>query len=433
MLGHLHLLKIRVDETIPAMGNATLTCQRIAPITGQSPERFDYLRAAPAATTATRVTAHARLQQWKHTPQAQRAAIVNKASALMLEHADDFARLAMREMRKRMSAAREEVRHSAEILAHHATHAEGFLTPVNLHPRYGAAFLQGSPLGLLFCSEPWHFPFYQLACIAGPQLMAGHTVSVQHPGYVPSCAIAFEKLWADAGAPAGIYTNRVVLQKQSDEVIDVPRLKDVAPSGSVAVESSLKKSAMELGGSDAFIVLDDADLDKAIPWAVRGRMYNVGQTCCAAQRFIVVESVADAFLEGFKAAVKGLTAGVPMNEKALSTEAVLARLLAQVDAALQGKTGWEMGGRRIDRPGPYMQVTVLTDIQPGGPVFRDEFFGPVVSFHRVKDEVAAIALARDTQSGFGLGGSVWTEDTARGKRVSDAVRSGRGGTTAATH
>ena len=189
---------------------------------------------------------------------------------------------------------------------------------------------------------------------------------------------------------------------------------------------NLKKSTMELGGSDAFIVLDDADLDKTLPWAVWGRMYNAGQTCCAAKRFIVMESVADEFLEKFKRALQALSPGDPMDEDTtlgpLSSEAALLTLLAQVDAAVQGGAKLLLGGGRMARPGFFMQPTILTDIAPSNPAFRDEFFGPVVSFFRVKTEEQAIALAND--SDFGLGGSVWTQDEARGKRVASCVDTG---------
>jgi succinate-semialdehyde dehydrogenase/glutarate-semialdehyde dehydrogenase len=183
---------------------------------------------------------------------------------------------------------------------------------------------------------------------------------------------------------------------------------------------------MELGGSDAFIVLDDADLDHAVKWAVWGRMYNTGQTCCAAKRFIVVEGVADKFLARFQAALAALKAGDPMDEKTtlgpLSTESALVDLLKQVDVAVSKGAKVVMGGKRINRPGAYMEPTILTDIRPENPAFRDEFFGPVALFFRVTDEDAAIALAND--SDFGLGGSVFTKDVARGRRVASRVDTG---------
>jgi succinate-semialdehyde dehydrogenase/glutarate-semialdehyde dehydrogenase len=183
---------------------------------------------------------------------------------------------------------------------------------------------------------------------------------------------------------------------------------------------------MELGGSDAFIVLEDADLDHTIKWAVWGRMYNTGQTCCAAKRFIVVDKLADKFLEKFSAALSALKAGDPKDEKTalgpLSSESALLQLLEQVNQAVAHGAKVLIGGKRIDRPGSYMQPTILTDIKPDNPAFRDEFFGPVALFFSVKDEEAAIALAND--SDFGLGGSVFTQDAARGKRVASRIDTG---------
>jgi succinate-semialdehyde dehydrogenase/glutarate-semialdehyde dehydrogenase len=183
---------------------------------------------------------------------------------------------------------------------------------------------------------------------------------------------------------------------------------------------------MELGGTDAFIVLDDADLDKTVPWAVWGRMFNNGQTCCASKRFIVLDSVADEFLARFKLALLALKPGDPMDERTtqgpLSTEAALLQLLQQVDDAVAHGAELLIGGARIDRPGSFMQPTILTGITPDNPAFRDEFFGPVVSFYRVRTEAEAIALAND--SDFGLGGSVWTRDVARGQRVASQIDTG---------
>lgn len=373
-------------------------------------------------------------QTWKHTTYAQRAEIVAKAATLMRQNVDEFATLATLEMGKRIDEARGEVKFSADILAYYAEHAKTFLAPTKLNPKVGEAHMENSPFGVLFCVEPWNFPYYQLARVAGPQLMAGNVLVVKHAGCVPQCAIAFEKLLLDAGAPKGAYTNLLISHEQSERIIDDPRIKGVALTGSVEAGRSiaaragqnLKKTSMELGGSDAFIVLDDADLEKTVPWAVWGRMYNAGQTCCAAKRFIVLDSIADKFLAKFKTALSELKAGDPMDEKTthgpLSTEAALVQLLKQVDDAVAHGATLVMGGKRIDRPGSFMETTILTDIKPDNPAFRDEFFGPVVSFFRVKDEAAAIALAND--SDFGLGGSVFTEDVARGKRVASGVETG---------
>lgn len=379
-------------------------------------------------------SAAAAFEIWKKKSYAERAIIVAKAAELMQGHVDEFAKLATLEMGKRINEARGEVKFSADILAYYAKHAERFLAPQKLNPVHGEAHMESSPFGVLFCVEPWNFPFYQLARVAGPQLMAGNVLLVKHAACVPQCAIAFEKLWIEAGAPAGIYTNLLVSHAQSDSVIDDLRIKGVALTGSVSAGRSiaaragkqLKKTSMELGGSDAFIVLDDADMEKTIPWAVWGRMYNGGQTCCAAKRFIVLDSIADEFLAKFQTALATLEAGDPMDERTthgpLSSENALQDLLKQVDSAIAHGAKLLMGGKRIDRPGSFMQTTILTDIEPNNPAFRDEFFGPVVMFFRVKDEAAAIVLAND--SDFGLGGSVYTKDVERGKRVASAVDTG---------
>lgn len=409
-----------------------MTYKSTDPNTGKVVKSFEHF--SSAQLEASLAQAEASFQRWKRTSYAERAEILAKAGALLHAQVDDFAKLATLEMGKRINEARAEVRFSGDILAYYAQHAEAFLAPVKLNPKIGEAHMESSPFGVLFCVEPWNFPFYQLARVAGPQLMAGNVLVVKHAACVPQCAIAFEKLLIEAGAPAGVYTNLLISHAQSDSVIGDPRIKGVALTGSVSAGKSvaacagqhLKKTSMELGGSDAFIVLDDADLDKTIPWAVWGRMFNTGQTCCAAKRFIVLDAVADKFLARFKTALEALVPGDPMDENTthgpLSSEAALVQLIGQVDLAVKHGAKLLMGGKRMARPGAFMETTILTDIAPGNPAFRDEFFGPVVSFYRVKDEEEAIALAND--SDFGLGGSVWTQDMARAKRVASRVDTG---------
>jgi succinate-semialdehyde dehydrogenase/glutarate-semialdehyde dehydrogenase len=371
---------------------------------------------------------------WRTKTYAERAAIVAKAAAIMHARTDEFARMATLEMGKRIDEARGEVEFSSRILAYYAENAERFLAPVALHPAVGEAYMESSPIGVVFGVEPWNFPFYQLARVAGPQLMAGNVVMVKHSEVVPQCGIAFEKLWIEAGAPSGLYTNLVITHEQSARVIDDPRIKGVALTGSVGAGKILaaragkdiKVSSMELGGSDAFIVLEDADIEHTIKWAVWGRMYNAGQTCCAAKRFIVVEKLADEFLERFRVALSTFMPGDPMEGKTtlgpLSSEAALLRLLKQVELAVSNGAKVIMGGKRIDRPGSFMAPTILTDIKADNPAFREEFFGPVALFFRVENEDAAIALAND--SDFGLGGSVFTRDVARGKRLASRIETG---------
>ena len=409
-----------------------MSYQSLNPATGKLLKKFDELTDKELETKIA--TAATCFETWRKKTYAERAVIVAKAAAILHAKANEFAHTMTLEMGKRIGEARGEVEFSSNILAYYAKNAERFLAPVKLHPSLGEGHMESSPIGVVFCVEPWNFPYYQLARVAGPHLMAGNVVLVKHAGIVPQCAIAFEKLLIEAGAPVGLYTNLLISHDQSDRVVDDPRIKGVALTGSVAAGRSiaaragknLKPSSMELGGSDAFIVLEDADLEHTIKWAVWGRMYNTGQTCCAAKRFIVVDKLADKFLEKFQAALAALKPGDPLDEKTtlgpLSSEQALVDLLKQVDGAVSHGAKVIMGGKRIDRPGSYMAPTILTDIKPNNPAFREEFFGPVALFFRVKDEDQAIALAND--SDFGLGGSVFTKDIARGRHVASRVETG---------
>jgi succinate-semialdehyde dehydrogenase/glutarate-semialdehyde dehydrogenase len=406
--------------------------QSVNPADGKLSKKFDTLS---DGELETKIAAAAKAYEtWRHKSYDERSAIVAKAAKILHEKRMEFARIMTLEMGKRIGEALGEVDFSSRILAYYAEHAEKFLAPVKLHPTHGEAHMESSPIGVIFCVEPWNFPYYQLARVAGPHLMAGNTIVVKHAGIVPQCAIAFEKLWIEAGAPQGLYTNLFISHDQSNHIVEDERIKGIALTGSVAAGQTiaaaagknLKVSSMELGGSDAFIVLDDADLEHTVKWAVWGRMYNTGQTCCAAKRFIVLDEVADKFLEKFKASLAALKAGDPLDEKTtlgpLSTESALVQLLKQVDGAVAKGAKVLLGGKRIDRPGAYMEPTILTDIKPTNPAFREEFFGPVALFFRVKNEEEAIALAND--SDFGLGGSVFTKDVARGKRVASRVETG---------
>src|ERR1700689_3476062 len=295
--------------------------QSLTPATGKLLKKFEELTKKQLEEKLA--TPEKCFKNWKLKTYAERAVIVAKAAALMHDRVDELARTMTLEMGKRIGEAKGEVEFSANILAYYAKNAERFLADVELHPSLGEGHMESSPIGVVFGVEPWNFPYYQLARVAGPHLMAGNVVVVKHAGIVPQCAIAFEKLWIDAGAPAGLYTNLLISHDQSNRVIDDPRIKGVALTGSVAAGQSVaahagrkvKISSMELGGSDAFIVLEDADLEHTVKWAVWGRMYNTGQTCCAAKRFIVVDELADEFLAKFQAALAALEPGDPMDEK----------------------------------------------------------------------------------------------------------------------
>jgi succinate-semialdehyde dehydrogenase / glutarate-semialdehyde dehydrogenase len=380
------------------------------------------------------VTAAAAFTTWRQLSFAARAQIAEKAAAIMHARVDEFAKPITLEMGKLIAESRGEVKLSADIIAYYAANAEAFLAPIKLEPVSGEARIESAPIGVLFGVQPWNFPYYQLARFAAPNIMAGNVVMVKHAEIVPQCAALFEKLWCEAGAPEGLYTNLRISHDQVGRVIDDPRIKGVALTGGVAAGKivakragqNMKKSTMELGGNDAFIILDDADIDKTVKWAVWARMNNTGQCCIAGKRFIAVEAVADQFLSKFKAAMAALTPGDPMDKTTtlgpMSTESALVNLLDQVKRAVDKGATVVMGGKRLARVGAFMEPTILTNIEPDNPGYSEEFFGPVALFFRVRNEDEAITLAND--SDFGLGGSVFTTDIERGKRVASRIDTG---------
>ncbi len=409
-----------------------MTYQSVNPYDGKILQTFEELSDQELESALERAASC--FATWRHKSFAGRAIVVARAAAIMRLRIDEFARPVTLEMGKLIDQARGEVALSADILDYYAQNAERFLAPQHLTLNCGQADIESSPFGVLLGIEPWNFPYYQLARFAAPNLMAGNVVMVKHAGCVPQCADAFERLWLDAGAPEGAYTNLMISYDQVNGVIADPRIKGVALTGScdagrvIAARAgqNLKKSTLELGGSDAFIVLEDADLDKTVEWAVWGKMNNTGQCCVAAKRFIVLEPLADHFLEKFQTALAALEPGDPMEETTtlgpLSSESALIKLLDQVSRAIANGATLILGGQRINRPGAFMLPTILTDIEPNNPAFREEFFGPVALFFRVKNEDEAVMLAN--HSDFGLGGSIFTKDVARGQRLASRIDTG---------
>src|ERR1017187_4871036 len=379
-------------------------------------------------------TAATCFETWRRKTFAERAVVAAKAAAIMRARVDKFARPVTLEMGKLIEEARGEVALSADIIDYYAKNAKRFLASRHLKPSLGKAVVESTPFGVLFGVQPWNFPYYQLARFAAPNLMAGNVVMVKHAGCVPQCAIAFAKLWLDAGAPAGAYTNLLISHEQVNQGIDDPRIKGIALTGGVDAARSVaaraghnvKKTTMELGGNDAFIVLADADLDVTVKWAVWAKMNNTGQCCVAAKRFLLADEIADSFLEKFQAALTTLKPGDPMDQATtlapLSTEAALVNLLDQIKGAVAKGAKVLLGGNRIDRPGSFMQPTIITSIKPGNPAYREEFFGPVALILRVRNEDEAVALAND--SDYGLGGSIFTKNVALGKQVASRIDTG---------
>jgi succinate-semialdehyde dehydrogenase/glutarate-semialdehyde dehydrogenase len=407
--------------------------QSVNPATGQLSQSFQehtdhqMMDALAAADKAYR-------EFWSSAPYKERAKYIGKAAKLMLEQKESLARLATIEMGKRIAESRGEVELSAAILDYYAKNAEKFLAPRELSSVMGEAHVEYSPIGVLIGIQPWNYPYYQLARFAAPNLMAGNVVLLKHAPGVPQCALAFERILAEAGLPPGVYTNLFLSNEQVGTLIDDPRIRGIALTGSERAGEALasragknlKKSTMELGGSDAFIVLPDADLEHTVKMAMVGRFGNNGQTCIGAKRFIVVNSLKDKFLKAFTQAAKGLKLGDPLDESVtlgpLSSEAALQLLLKQVREATDHGARVLLGGERAGDKGSFIQPTILSDITPDNPAFKQEFFGPVALMFFVKDENEAIALANN--SPFGLGGSIYTKDVAHGKRVASRIETG---------
>ncbi|MFT8777037.1 MAG: NAD-dependent succinate-semialdehyde dehydrogenase [Gluconacetobacter liquefaciens] len=405
----------------------------INPATGKTEKSFD-LHGDHEVDTKLKAAHTLWKDDWRHRSFAERRAIVQKAADILRRDKEKHARLISIEMGKVLPEAIGEIELSADILAYYAEKAEQFLAPLKLDVEKGNATVLSQSLGVIYCVEPWNFPYYQLARVAAPNLMAGNVVMVKHAPGVPQCAEAFEALFREAGAPAGAYTNLFITNDQSETLIARPEVRGVALTGSeragsaVAAQAgrALKKSTMELGGADAFIVLDDADLDQVIPNAVAGRMWNNGQVCTAAKRMIVHDSLVDEFTIRLEKAIGEFRYGDPLEQGVthgpMSSEDAMKRAIAQVDKAVQHGATLVTGGKQLEREGFFMKAAILRSVTKDNPIFYEEIFGPVATIHSVGSEEEAIALAND--SPYGLGGSVHTSDVARGRKVAEKIETG---------
>ena len=364
--------------------------QTINPTNNKVVKSFDAM--TDAAVDKAISKASTAYDEWKLTDYQTRAQILYTVSGLLRAKKKELAKMITLEMGKLVSHAEGEIKLSAEIFDYYAKNAEGFLTDKVLNPVHGKALIRYSSVGALLGIQPWNFPFYQVARFAAPNIMIGNTVLIKHAMNVPQCAIAIEEIFAEAGAPVGLYTNLFISHQQTEKLIGDKRIRGLSLTGSevagsiVAAEAGkhVKKSVLELGGSDAFIILEDADIDKTVEWAVVGRINNNGQCCVASKRFIAVESIAAEFLEKFKTKMAALVVGDPMEDTThlgpLCTEAAAVKIADQVKRAVDGGAKILLGGKRVDREGAYMEATILTDVKPENPVFYEEFFGPVALF-----------------------------------------------------
>lgn len=405
------------------------------PYTGEQVASFAEATDAEVAGAIAR--AHAAFLEWRHSSFGQRAAVLRRAAALLRERHRHYALLPTLEMGKLLRESEVEVEVAACIFEYYADNAERLLAPQPLPVpgrRDGEALLLHEPLGVILAIEPWNFPYYQIARILAPQLAAGNTLLLKHAPSVPQCAAAFEALLHEAGLPQGAFINLRASHAQVGTILDDPRVCGVALTGSeragaaVAARAgqALKKSTLELGGSDAFVVLDDADLEATVRWAVIGRHWNAGQVCVASKRMIVVDALYDAFLARYAEAVAALVAGDPLDPAntlaPLSSRAAVDRLHRQVEAAVAHGAIATGIGPRIPMQGAFAQPTLLTGVAADNPAYHCEFFGPVSMVFRARDEDDAVRIAND--SPYGLGGSVFTCDVARGAALARRISSG---------
>ena len=367
---------------------------------------------------------------WRKTSFQQRKIVLLKFAKLLRSRSEELAKLISIEMGKRISESRYEMEYCAKISEFYANGAEEFLAEQRLDVKDADAYIQHTSLGVM----PWNFPFYQVVRFATPNIMAGNAVLVRHSSNVPQCAEAIAELMNESGLLDGVYTNLFIPTKFVESIISDSRVRGVSITGSEQAGASvaalagknLKKSVLELGGNDPFIVIEDADMKSTVESAVKGRMVNAGQSCVASKRFIVVESVAEEFLSLFKERMGSLKMGDPLDESTtlgpLSSESAAENLAKQVQATVNAGATVVLGGGRPDREGAFFNPTILTGVTPNMPSFNQELFGPVATVYVVKDEAEAITLANE--SSFGLGGSVYTSDIERGRRIAEQIESG---------
>lgn len=403
------------------------------PATGERIAQFAFISDS-ALRDKVEIAQNCFTTDWRTRAISSRASVVRSAARIMRNQRHQLASLATLEMGKLKTEAIGEVLLSADILDYYADNAEIFLASYVVD-RVSEARIETCPLGLILAIEPWNFPFYQVARVAGPQLMAGNVLFVKHASNVPQCANAIARIFDEAGAPIGAYTNIFASVDQVADLIEDPRIRGVTLTGSESAGAAvaeragraLIKSVLELGGSDPLVVLEDAPMGATLDNAVWGRMNTTGQSCTASKRMIVVGRQRGAqFLTALKERFAELRPGDPADPDTklapLASEKVLTDLLQQIGVGIACGATIAAGGRRIDRPGYYFEPTILTDIDPTNPIFIQELFGPVLSYYVVDGDEEAIELANATP--FGLGASIFTADLDRGAALARRLESG---------
>ncbi len=378
--------------------------------------------------------AHNAFLSWRETTFAERGAALHRIATYLREHKAELARLATLEMGKPIVESEAEVEKCAWNCDFYADNAEKFLADERIATNARESYISFLPLGVVLALMPWNFPYWQVFRFAAPALMAGNTILLKHASNVSLTALRMERIFQDCGLPEGAFRTVLVPGAETRRIIEDPRIAAVTLTGSdaagVSVASTsgqvLKKTVLELGGSDAFIVLEDADLDAAAQMAVRARYQNTGQSCIAAKRFIVVEPVADAFEQKFVEAAAKLRVGDPLDRETqvgpMARGDLRDALEKQVQESLKMGARAALGGKPLARKGYFFEPSIVTNVTPEMPLFREETFGPVAAVIRARDTEEAVELAND--SNFGLGGNLWTSNIERARSLARHLESG---------
>jgi succinate-semialdehyde dehydrogenase/glutarate-semialdehyde dehydrogenase len=404
----------------------------INPATGETIKTYDEM--TPEAAAAAVVQAHKTWQAWRATPFGARAGLMKKTAGILRERKNELAKLMATEMGKPLQQGAAEVEKCALGCDYYADNAEAHLATETIKTENSKSYVAFEPLGVVLAVMPWNFPLWQVYRFAAPALMAGNVGVLKHASNVPGCALVIEEIFTQAGFPEGAFRTLLIGNKQVQAVIEHPLVRAVTLTGSTAAGKTvaaqaaavLKKTVLELGGSDPYVVLEDADLDHAVQTCVNSRLINSGQSCIAAKRFVVVESVLAAFTDRFVALMKTKKVGDPLIE---GTEVgpqarrdLRDDLHKQVIASIERGATLLLGGEVPPGKGAYYPPTVLAGVKPGMPAYDEELFGPVAAIIEAKDEEDAVRIANDTI--FGLGAAVFTKDAKRGERIARKLEAG---------
>ncbi|WOD43030.1 NAD-dependent succinate-semialdehyde dehydrogenase [Hwangdonia lutea] len=408
------------------------TITTINPATEEPIKTYNRLTASETAAQIER--ANKAFQSWKNTSYSERAKLMNALADIFDKNKETYAQLTTEEMGKTIVQSRKEIEKCAWICRYYAEHTAELLAHQTIKTEANKSYVSFQPLGVILAVMPWNFPFYQVIRFLVPALMAGNAGVLKHASNVQGCAFALQQALEDAGFPQGVFSNLNVSSDAVESIIENKHIVAVTLTGSAPAGQSvasiagknLKKTVLELGGSDAYIILEDADLEKATDLATYGRLQNNGQTCIAAKRFIVLEEIYDDFINLFKQKMKAAKMGEPTDEDTyygpLARVDLRDELHEQVTKTINQGGKLILGGNIPDRKGAYYPATILSDIKPGMEAFEEELFGPVASVIKAIDENHAIKLAN--LSKFGLGSGVITENKSRGEKLALQLEAG---------